>query len=300
MGQALCRELAARDLPFRAISRQSGPGYTGIGTYEANTDWAPVLTGITCVVHLAARVHVMNERTSDPLAAFRATNVDATLNLARQAAACGVKRFVFLSSIKVNGDRTETGAPFRPDQAPNPPDAYGISKHEAEQGLLGMPSTNIMPVTIIRPPLVYGPGVKANFLRLMTCVNRNVPLPLGAIKNLRSIISTDNLVDLIIAAADHPAAANRVLLAADGEDISTTRMLKLVAKGLGKSPCLMPVPESLLYGLAKITGQGEVAKRVLGSLQVDLTQTRSLLSWTPPVSVESGLRRAARAFLDQK
>lgn len=247
--------------------------------------------GISALVHCAARVHVMNDLSAGTLAEFRKVNVEGTLNLARQAAEAGVKRFVFISSIKVNGEGTEFGKPYTADDAPAPVDPYGISKLEAEQGLLGLASETGMEITIIRPVLVYGPGVKGNFASMINLVEKGIPLPLGAIHNQRSLVGIDNLVDLIIRCIDHPAAANQVFLAADGEDLSTTELLRIVAKAIERPSRLIPVPAPVLQFGATLLGRKAMAQRLLGSLQVDILKTRELLDWTPPVSVDEGLKR---------
>lgn len=258
---------------------------------DANTDWSAALAGQQVVIHTAARAHIMKDEVPDPLAEYRRVNVDGTLNLACQAAAAGVKRFIFISSIKVNGEQTPLGQPFTADEAPAPEDAYGISKWEAEQGLQQLASETGMEVVIIRPPLVYGPGVKGNFASMTKLVAKGLPLPLGAIHNQRSLVAVDNLVDLIITCIDHPAAANQVFLAGDGQDLSTTELLRGVARAVGKPARLIPVPSSLLMLGATLLGKKAVAQRLLGSLQVDIAKAREVLGWEPPVSVKEGLKR---------
>jgi len=233
----------------------------------------------------------MNDKDSDPLMEYRRVNVDGTINLARQAAEAGVRRFIFISSIKVNGEQTSFGRPFTAEDIPVPVDAYGISKYEAERGLLKISADTGLEVVIIRPPLVYGPGVKGNFSSMMRVVKKGFPLPLGAIKNKRSLVALDNLVDLIITCINHPAAANQVFLAGDGEDLSTTELLRGVAKAAGVSSRLIPVPASVLMFMASLVGKKEMAQRLLGSLQVDISKACDLLGWTPLLSVEEGLRR---------
>jgi nucleoside-diphosphate-sugar epimerase len=262
-----------------------------VQSLDANTDWSDAVTDQQVVIHAAARAHIMKDEVVDPLVEYRQTNVDGTLNLARQAAVAGVRRFIFISSIKVNGERTYIGKPYTAEDIPAPEDAYGISKYEAEQGLLQIASDTELEVVIIRPPLVYGPGVKGNFSSMIQVVKKRVPLPLGAIKNKRSLVALDNLVDLIITCIDHPAAANQVFLAGDGEDISTTELLRGVAKAAGVSSRLIPVPASVLMFMASLIGKKEMAQRLLGSLQVDISKARDLLGWTPLLSVEEGLRR---------
>ena len=258
---------------------------------DASTNWSEALAEQQVIIHAAARAHIMKDEVADPLAEYRKVNVEGTLNLARQAAVAGVKRFIFISSIKVNGEQTPLGKPFTAEDAPAPEDAYGISKHEAEQGLLQLAAETGMEVVIIRPPLVYGPGVKGNFASMIKLVEKGLPLPLGAIHNRRSLVALDNLVDLIISCIDHPAAANQVFLAGDGEDMSTTELLRGVAKAAGKPCRLLPVPAGLLQFSATALGQKAVAQRLLGSLQVDISKARELLGWTPPLSVEQGLKR---------
>lgn len=250
-----------------------------------------VFSQVSAVVHCAARVHVMSDTASDPLSEFRRVNVDGTLNLARQAAASGVKRFIFISSIKVNGEATAAGRSFSPSNTPAPEDAYGISKLEAEHGLIQLAHKTGMEVVIIRPPLVYGPGVKGNFASLIKLIGKGLPLPLCAIHNKRSLVGIDNLVDLITRCIDHPAAANQVFLAGDGDDLSTTELLSGIAEAMGRPARLIPVPAGLLCMGAALLGKRAVAQRVLGSLQVDISKARDLLGWEPPVSVKEGLRR---------
>lgn len=269
-----------------------------VGAISAETDWTQALTGVSAVVHCAARVHAMNDTSADPLAAFRAVNVDGTLKLARQAVAAGVSRLIVLSSVKVNGEATLLGRPFRPEDLPAPEDAYGISKREAEDGLRQLALETGMEVVIIRLPLVYGPGVKANFLSMMRWVNRGVPLPFGAIRNKRSFVALDNLVDLIVTCIEHPAAANQTFFVSDGEDLSTTDLLRRVGQALGKPTRLFSAPAIILQPVAALLGKRAVAQRLFGSLQVDISKTRALLGWSPPVSVDEGLGRTARKFLD--
>ena len=233
----------------------------------------------------------MKDEEADPLAEYRRVNVEGTLNLARQAADAGVRRFIFISSVKVNGEQTPPGKPFGAEDRPVPEDAYGISKWEAEQGLQQLAAETGMELVVIRPPLVYGPGVKGNFAAMIRLVEKGIPLPLGAIHNQRTLVALDNLVDLIIRCIDHPAAANQVFLAGDGEDLSTTELLRRLGKAMGRPVRLLPVPESLLVLGATLLGKQAVARRLLGSLQVDISKARDLLGWEPPLSVDEGLRR---------
>ena len=262
------------------------------GDLEPATDWSVALESVSAVVHCAARVHVMHDTEADPLTAFRTVNVDGTLNLARQAAAADVKRFVFISSVKVNGESTPPGRAFAEADAPNPQDAYGQSKHEAEQGLRQLSADTGMEVVIIRPPLVYGPGVKANFAALMRVVQRGWPLPLGAVHNQRSLVALDNLVDFIVTCITHPQAANHTFLVSDGQDLSTTELVRSMAQVTGVLARLLPVPVWALQAGASLLGKGDAVQRLCGNLQVDISKARSLLGWVPPVSVEEGLRRA--------
>lgn len=272
------------------------PPYAMVGDLAPDTDWSEALQGCGAVVHSAARVHVMDDGASDPLAEYRRANVEGTLNLARQAVEAGVARFVFLSSIKVNGAQTANNRAFTAEDAPNPVDPYGISKHEAEQGLLALAEETGLEVVIIRPPLVYGPGVKANFASMMRWLHRGVPLPLGAIHNRRSLVARANLVDLIMTCLNHPAATNQVFLAGDGEDLSTTELLCRLGQALGRPARLLPVPEGLLKGASVLLGKKAVAERLFGSLRVDIGKTRERLGWIPPVTVDEALQETARAY----
>ncbi len=271
-----------------------------VGDLGDNTNWKPALNNIGVVVHTAARVHVLNDAASDPLIEFRKVNVEGTLNLARQALVAGVKRFIFISSIKVNGESTTPGELYTADDQPNPVDPYGFSKWESEIGLCRLVKESGLEVVIIRPPLVYGPGVKANFRRMMRWLDKGVPLPLGNIQNRRSLVALDNLVDLILTCVEHPAAANQIFLAGDGEDLSTTELLKRIGDVLGKPARLLPCPSRLLTLIATLLGKQDVAQRLCGSLQVDITKARDLLGWEPPVSVEEGLRKVAEDFMKNK
>lgn len=259
--------------------------------------WRAALDGVIAVVHTAARVHVINDKSSDPLHEFRRVNVEGTAALARQAVAAGVRRFVFLSSIKVNGEFTELGQTFTAEDAPAPEDPYGVSKHEAEQLLRHIASETGMEVVIIRPPLVYGPGVKANFQSMMRWLARGVPLPLAAVtQNRRSLVALDNLVDLIVTCLNHPAAANQTFLVSDGEDLSTAELLKRMGAAMGRPVRLFSIPPALFKLGSMVLNKPGIYQRLYGSLQLDIAKTRQLLGWAPPVSVDEGLRRAAEDF----
>lgn len=275
----------------RAKRENNQSALIAVGEIDGDTDWSEALKGQRVIVHTAARAHIMDDSAADPLTEFRRVNVAGTLNFARQAVAAGIRRFVFISSIKVNGEQTVAGAYFTADDAPAPEVPYGISKMEAEQGLLQIARETAMEVVIIRPPLVYGPGVKGNFASIIKLVEKGLPLPLGAIHNRRSLVSLDNLVDLIITCIDHPAAGNQVFLAGDGEDLSTSELLRRVGIAMGKPARLLPVPAALLQFGATVLGKKAMAQRLLGSLQVDISKTRRMLDWEPPVSVDEGLRR---------
>lgn len=291
------KSLAVAAVRLKPIEWLSHYPVVEVGDLEANTDWSVALIGVSSVVHTAARVHVMKDQSINPLAEFRRVNVAGTLNLAQQAAAAGVKRFVFISSIKVNGEQTQKGRPFTEKDVASPLDFYGISKYEAEEGLFRVANETGMEVVIIRPVLVYGPDVKGNFLSMMHWLHKGIPLPLGAINNARSLVALDNLVDLIITCLHHPAAANQTFLVSDGEDISTTQLLQYAASAMGVSSRLMPVPALIIQVAAKLLGKGEVAQRLCGNLQVDISKARQLLGWVPPISVKEGLRRAVEGYV---
>ncbi len=282
-GATVCAVVRGEEVPPGCVR---GPGL------GAAAKWAPLLAGCDAVVHAAARVHVMNETAHDPLTAFRDVNVAGTLNLAGQAAEAGVRRFVFISSIKVNGEATASGRAFTSADIPAPMDAYAISKAEAEAGLIALAAETGMEVVIVRPPLVYGPGVKGNFLSMMRWLKRGIPLPLGAIlHNRRSLVALDNLVDLIVACVDHPAAANQVFLASDGEDVSTTGLLRRLAAAMGVPAHLLPVPVRVLETCAALVGKRALVQRLCNNLQVDISKARQLLGWCPRISLNEGLRR---------
>jgi len=268
-----------------------------IESIGAATDWSDALTGVDTVVHLAARVHVMNDISSDPLSAFRQVNVAGTERLARMAAQAGVRRFIYISSVKVNGEGCEK--PFTERDIPVPEDPYGVSKWEAEQALQKISAETGLEVVIIRPPLVYGPGVKANFLSLFKIVVRGIPLPLSSIENLRSFIYIGNLVDAIIKCVEHPDAVNKTFLVSDGQDVSTPDLIRRTAKALELPARLFPVPVSFMRLAGKLSGKGGVVNRLMGSLIVDSTKIRRDLGWKPPFTLEEGLAETARWFKRQ-
>jgi nucleoside-diphosphate-sugar epimerase len=284
IGKALTVEFYKRNIPFITVTR----------AWVASDVIADSLRQCRTIVHLAARVHVMNDEARDPLKEYRQTNVLATLNLARKAAASGVRRFVFISSVKVNGESTILGHCFRPEDEPAPQDAYGISKMEAEQGLRQIAAETGMELVIIRPPLVYGPGVKANFASLMRAVQRGWPLPLGDVHNLRSFLALDNLLDFIVICTNHPAASNQTFLVSDGQDLSVEALVRGMAQAAGVRARLLPVPLRLLRLAGHMLGKAGAVERLCGNLQVDSSKTRDLLGWIPPLTVDEGLRRVLR------
>jgi UDP-glucose 4-epimerase len=270
-----------------------------VDSVDGNTPWSESLCGAEVVIHAAARVHVMNDTEAEPLAAFRRVNVEGTLNLACQAATAGIRRFIFISSIKVNGEGTLPGTAYSPDDTPAPADPYGISKMEAEQGLRKLAAETGMEVVIIRPVLVYGPGVKANFRNMMRWLEKGIPLPFGSIHNGRSLVALDNLVDLILTCINHPAAANQTFLVSDGNDLSTTQLLRKMAQALNRPARLLPIPSWVLASGAKLLGREDLSNRLCGSLTVDISKTCSLLGWSPPVSVDDALKATAQNFREK-
>ncbi|MBS0292103.1 MAG: SDR family oxidoreductase [Proteobacteria bacterium] len=301
VGQAALQALQLRGVAVRPVFRSAGQARGVAGTavvsgLDADTVWSAALQDVDVVVHAAARAHIMRDEALDPLAEYRRVNVQGTLHLARQAAAAGVRRFVFISSIKVNGEGTQPGRAFTADDAPAPEDAYGLSKAEAEAGLRELCRAAGMELTIIRPVLVYGPGVKGNLASMLRWVRRALPLPLGAVTdNRRSLVALDNLVDFMLVCMEHPQAANQVFLVSDGEDVSTAQLLRNMAAALQCPSRLLPVPVGLLRLGARLLGKQAVAQRLLGSLQVDITKNRKLLGWTPPVTMQAALQKMKKA-----
>ena len=310
VGRALLPKLLVKGCQLKALVRKPSElpveveqVMVDLGEIEDEGTIKAAFGGVDVVVHAAARVHLMQDRSANPLDEFRKLNRDSTLALAGLAADAGVKRFVFLSSIKVNGEETSPRRPpciFMPDDQFIPTDPYGLSKYEAEQGLQALAEKTGMEVVIIRPPLVYGPGVKANFASMIRWLRRGVPLPLGAIHNKRSFVALDNLVSFIALCADHsqsPKAANQVFLISDGEDVSTTQLLRKVADALGKAPRLLPVPTGLMSFAARLIGKGDVADRLFSSLQVDSSKARDLLGWQPVITMDEQLNKTVAADL---
>lgn len=260
------------------------------------TDWSQTLSAVNVVIHTAARVHVMKERAHDPLREFRQVNVKGTINLARQAAAAGVRRFIFISSIGVNGRETSLGTSFKPGDSPAPSGPYAISKREAEDALREIAAETGMEVVVIRPPLIYGPGAKGNFHRLLQWLDRGIPLPLGSVNNKRSMVALENVSDLIIRCMYHPSAPNRLFLAADGYDLATPEILRTVAKGLGKQPRLFSLPRSVLHAGAAAVGKRDLYSQLCCSLQIDISQTCEVLQWKPTIRAPEALYDAAQHF----
>jgi len=289
VGRALCSHLPAHGhvvvpvvrSPFGVIDE------VVVGNIDPSTDWTNQLTDCDAVVHLAARVHVMDDDAENPMTLYRAINTDSTLNIARQAAKTGVKRFVFISTVKVNGEGRDTA--YRETDAAAPKDPYAVSKWEAEQGLQRIARETGLEVVILRPPLVYGPGVKANFLQLARAVNRGWPLPLGAIHNRRSLLYLGNFVDAIRLCAEHPDAAGKTFLLDDGKPVSTPELIRALAHATGRSPRMLQVPEGLLMLAGRMLRKRAAIARLTGSLYVDSSAIRSSLDWEPPYSMEAGL-----------
>lgn len=298
VGGALVDFLAAAGVPVVALSRTppAGPGnnlgveWRKMPPLGPTSDYRGLFDGVGCVIHCAARVHVMSDPAADPLTEFRRVNRDGTLALAEAAASAGVERFVFVSSIKVNGERTVPGAPFGPEDLPRPVDPYGISKWEAETGLQAIAGRTGMELAVIRPVLVYGPGVRANFAAIARLAASGMPLPLGAADNRRSLVFVGNLVDLLARMAVRPLPARRLLLVSDGEAISTGELVRALAQAQGRRARLIPVPASIMRGIARIAGRAAIAERLFGSLETD-TAHLSEIGWQPPFTLAQGLQR---------
>lgn len=294
IGSALVKSLNCKG-SVRSTRSPSPSNLVVTGSIDHSTNWDEALKHVDIVVHTAARVHVMRDSAENPLAAFRETNVAGTARLAEAAAAAGVKRFVFLSSVKVNGESTEEGTPFTTDMAADPQDAYGWSKWEAEQRLTAIGSATGMEIVIVRPPLVYGPGVKGNFAALVKYVKQGIPLPLKSISNLRSMVGLENLVDFLVCCAKHPAAAGHTFLVSDGEDHSTAGWVRLLGKALGGKAILLPVPTKFLYFAGGILGKRQAVERICSSLQVSIEDAHSVIDWTPPFTIEEQMANMAAA-----
>lgn len=268
-----------------------------ISGIDSKTDWQDYLDNKDVVIHCAARVHVMNDTVSEPLFAFREVNVLGTLNLANAAAQAGVKRFIFISSIKVNGESTTGSAPYTSFDAPSPEDAYGISKAEAEEQLLALGKNIGMDIVIIRPPLVYGLGVKANFAAICRLISKGLPLPFASlVTNKRSMVYVGNLISLIVECVNNKNAANKVFLVSDNDDLSLADFIKRLSCAMGKKTLLLPCPKFLFELAGRVTGKSAVVDRLVGSLQVDISDTCKILNWTPPYTVENGFKETVKDF----
>ncbi len=296
VGQALCLALSSESWNVRrAVRRDPMTSDVLISNMGPESDWNRHVEGIECIIHLAAGTHILYDKLDDPLRAYRDTNVAGTVNLAKTAAEHGVRRFIFLSSVKVNGELTRKH-PFTEKDPSQPRDAYSISKHEAEQALIQIAKETGLAVTILRPPLVYGPGVKANFLRLMHLVARRRPLPLASIENRRSLIYLGNLVDAIITCMEHPAASGKTYLVSDNEAVSTPELIRQIGGALDRKPWLLPVPTPLLKLGATLLGRKAEWERLSSSLQIDSSRIRSELNWQPPFTMAQGLTETAQWY----
>jgi len=300
VGREVCAVLDKRGISFRAAVRKTAEqGQIAVGDINANTDWREALTGCTTVIHLAARVHMMSDTVDNPLAAYREVNVDATLRLARQATEAGVRRFVFVSSVKVNGEATQ-GKPYTADDRPAPCDSYGQSKMEAEAALLALGRETGLEIVVVRPPLVYGPGVKANFLNLVKLVRMGLPLPFGRADGYRSMVALDNLVDLLITCAMHPDAPGSIFMVSDGHDVNVGDLVRMIGNAMGKKVYLLPIPPNLLRRVASLLGKSSVTDRLFGSLQVDMRLTEERLQWHPIVSPQFAINKTVNHFLNRE
>lgn len=295
VGQHLVKELQLQNIRVMSVGRNKSTSQADdfyvVKDFSDASAWQAPLAGCDVVIHLAARVHVMKEKSPNPLDEFRQVNVNGTLTLAKQAEKAGIKRFIYVSSVKVNGEFTRDNIGFGETDTPSPEDAYGVSKLEAEDGLISLANETNMEVVIIRPPLVYGSGVKANFFSLIKLVKRGVPLPLGAINNKRSFLYVENLVSLIFCCIRHPAAANQIFLVSDGCDLATPELIQRIASALDVKTRLIPIPQSIIELIAKLMGKKNLAQRLCGNLQVDISKARQLLNWQPPFTVDEGLKK---------
>jgi UDP-glucose 4-epimerase len=302
VGSAVLKALIANKLPVVAAVREIPIEWSRehpvveVGNLGLDTDWSVALRSVSTIIHTVGRAHVVDITDPNSISKFRTINVASTLNLARQAAAAGVSRFIYISSVKVNGEESKAGHPFTEEDEPKPSDPYGISKLEAEKGLRLIADDTGMEVIIIRPVLVYGPGVKGNFLSMIHWLGKSIPLPLGGINNSRSLLALGNLVDFILICLHHPAAANETFLVSDGEDLSTSELLKLTASAMGIKPRLIPASEFMIKFFGALMGKREISRRLCGNLQVDISKARRLLGWYPPLSVEEGLAQLANSY----
>lgn len=299
IGRSLCAEAVARNLVVIGATRTACNVAANVknivvGSVDSNTDWQEALAGCDVVIHLAARVHVMQESSDNPLAEFRRLNLVGTEHLARSAASAGVKRFVYVSSIKVNGEETASNDVYCEQDVPDPQDPYGVSKWEAEQVLHRIAKETKLEVVIVRPPLVYGAGVKGNFSQMLSVLVQGLPLPFESIENRRSLVYVENLVDALILCAAHPVAAGQTYLVSDGEDISTPDLLKKLSLAMDKHSHLFSFPVALLKLAGRLVGKSDQVARIVGSLQVDSSKIRRELGWVPPFSLDDGLRATVK------
>ncbi|EJL49727.1 nucleoside-diphosphate-sugar epimerase [Rhizobium sp. CF122] len=292
VGQNLQQALRTRDVAYRAAGRSAQAGSVPVGDIDGATDWKAALPGVDGIIHLAATNQNVIDGSSSGTDVFRRVNTDGTINLAQQAAASGVKRLVFISTIKVNGERSTKGRPFTPHDSPDPTTEYAASKLEAEQALIALSKTSGMEIVIIRPPLVYGRGAVGSFRALTKLLRSGIPLPVASIDNRRSMVHVENLTDLIITAAFHRAAAGQILLASDDEAISTPELLRRLAAAMDCSARLVPFPPVILHLLGRATGKGDLVGRLTDWLEVDISHTRALLDWTPPLDMRTALKRS--------
>lgn len=305
VGRALCAELQRRGLQVRAALHAPGglPQHleaVTVGEIDGGTDWTGALRGVEAVIHLAARVHVMDDKAADPLAEFLRVNLHGTENLARQAVRAGVHRFVYVSTVKVNGERTPGAGSFSESDQPDPHDPYGVSKWQAERALQRIAGETGLEVVVVRPPLVYGPGVKGNFLSLLDVLDKGVPLPLAGARSLRSLVYVGNLADALIACATHPAAAGQTYLVSDGEDVSTAQLVAWISAALGRKNRSYYAPPALLRAAAWVLGRTEQVDRLFGSLRVNDEKIRRELGWVPPWSMARGLRATVDDYRMQR
>jgi len=302
VGKRLCEYLEDKGFDVaRAVrhAERTAKGTCSVGSVGPDTNWNEALTGVDVIVHLAARVHVMEDDAADPLAEYRRVNVDGTKKLAMVAVKAGVRRFIYVSTIKVNGEAT-FGKAYSASDTPHPVDDYARSKLEAEDCLWRIAAETGLEVVIVRPPLVYGPGVRANFLRLFKWVGRGIPFPFLRVANSRSLVALDNLVDLLTVCVTHPQAAGKVLLVSDDEDVSTTELIRRISIHMGKQARMIAVPVSILRGVARLFGKQAVIERLTGSLQVDISDTKEALNWNPPVTLDEVLRETVTWYQAQQ
>jgi nucleoside-diphosphate-sugar epimerase len=294
VGTALCAALRTAGFGVRGVVREkdrNDPALIEVGSFGPRTEWEPLLTGVDCVVHLAARTHHVSDRGMEALELYRASNVEPAVRLAHAAVTCGVRRLIYLSSIKVNGEATEN--PYTELDVPKPEDSYGLSKWETEQALTGIAAGTSLELVILRPPLVYGAGVKGNYFRLMKCVANGIPLPIGSVRNLRSMVYVKNLAHAIVTCIDAPKAANRVYLVCDDEALSTPDLVRMNAAALGVKPRIYPSPVSLVRMATRIVGKSAEFKRIASSLVIDNARIKSETGWSPPVTCEQGIFETA-------